>query len=40
MSFSSGFLTALVYLALIWCAGSSIALLALLWAEWKEGRLW
>jgi uncharacterized protein YuzB (UPF0349 family) len=38
--FSSGFLTVLVYGALIWCAISSIALLALLVRDLLHGKTW
>ena len=40
MYFSESFLTALIYLSLLWCAASSAALLVMLFKEWKEGRLW
>jgi hypothetical protein len=38
--FSSGFLTVLVYGALVWCAISSVALLAMLVRDLLQGRTW
>jgi uncharacterized protein YuzB (UPF0349 family) len=38
--FSSGFLTVLVYGALVWCAISSVALLAMLVRDLMQGKTW
>ncbi len=40
MTFSSGFLTFLVYGALIWCAISSLALGAMLVRDLMRGESW
>ena len=38
--FSAAFLTALVYIALIWCALSSVGLLAMLLRDIAKGESW
>ena len=38
--FSSGFLTVLVYGALVWCAISSVALLTMLVHDLLQGKTW
>jgi len=38
--FSSGFLTFLVFLGLIWTALGALTLIALLLLDWKRGDLW
>lgn len=40
MTFSVGFLSALVIIALVWCAAAVAVLLGMLTKEWKGGRIW
>ena len=40
MTFSAGFLTAIVYLSLTWCAVSALALAALLIRDSRAGDIW
>ncbi len=40
MTFSAGFLTAIIYGALIWCALTGLGLATLLIRDLKNGEIW